>query len=69
VKWENLDFARDKRFIISGMFERGNLDDVLSFVSFYGKDGAGNILKSNKYLNREGLSFGPYPSWASPTRL
>jgi hypothetical protein len=37
------------------MFERGTLDDVLSLVSFYGKGEAGNILKSNKYLNREGL--------------
>lgn len=55
VKRENLDFARDKRFIVSRMFERGSLDDVFSLVSFYGKDEAGNILKSNKYLNREGL--------------
>ncbi len=55
VKRENLDFSRDKRFIISRMFERGTLDDVLSLVVFYGKDEAGNILKSNKYLNRPGL--------------
>ena len=55
VKRENLDFSRDKGFIISRMFERGNLDDVLSLVSFYGKDEAGSILKSNKYLNRQGL--------------
>ena len=55
VKRENLDFSRDKGFIISRMFERGNLDDVLSLVTFYGKDEAGDILKSNKYLNRQGL--------------
>ena len=55
VKRENLDFSRDKGFIISRMFERGNLDDVLSLVTFYGKDEAGSILKSNKYLNRQGL--------------
>jgi hypothetical protein len=55
VKRENLDFSKDKRFIVSRMFERGNLDDVLSLVAFYGKDEAGNILKSNKYLNRQGL--------------
>jgi hypothetical protein len=24
-------------------------------LAFYGKDEAGNILKSNKYLNRQGL--------------
>ena len=55
MKRENLDFSRDKRFIISRIFERGNLDDVLSLVAFYGKDEAGSILKSNKYLNRQGL--------------
>ena len=55
VKRENLDFSRDKGFIISRMFERGNLDDVLSMLTFYGKDEAGSILKSNKYLNRQGL--------------
>jgi hypothetical protein len=37
------------------MFERGNLDDVLSLVAFYGAKDAGNTLKSNKYLNRQGL--------------
>ena len=55
VKRENLDCSRDKRFIVSRMFERGNLDDVFSLVTFYGKDEAGNILKSNKYLNRQGI--------------
>jgi hypothetical protein len=55
VNLENLSFSRDKQFIISRMFERGNLEDVLSFMVFYGKDEAGNSLKSNKYLNRQGL--------------
>ena len=35
VKRENLDFSKDKPFIISRMFERGNLEDVLSLVAFY----------------------------------
>lgn len=55
VKRENLDFTRDKQFIVSRMFERANLDDVLSLVAFYGVEDAGNTLKSNKYLNRQGL--------------
>lgn len=55
VKRENLDFTRDKQFIVSRMFERGNLEDVLSLVAFYGVKEAGNVLKSNKYLNRQGL--------------
>ena len=55
VHRENLDFSRDKQFIISRMFERGNFEDVVSLVSFYGIDDAGSTLKSNKYLNRQGL--------------
>lgn len=52
---ENLDFFQDKAFIVSRIFERGKLDDVLSFVVLYGKDETGNILRNNKYLNRQGL--------------
>ncbi|WP_425476297.1 DUF6922 domain-containing protein [Paraflavitalea speifideaquila] len=37
VKRENLDFSRDKGFIISRMFERGKFEDVLSLIAFYGK--------------------------------
>lgn len=55
VKRENLDFTRDKQFIVSRMFERGNLDDVLSLLAFYGVKEAGNTLKANRYLNRQGL--------------
>jgi hypothetical protein len=55
VKRENLDFSRDKRFIISRMFERGSLDDVLSVIGYYGKDDTGETLQTNKYLNRQGL--------------
>jgi hypothetical protein len=55
VNPNTLDPKMDKQFIISRMFERGNLDDVLSFVAFYGRNEAGNALKSNKYLSRQGL--------------
>ena len=55
VKRENLDFSRDKSFIISRMFERGKLDDVLSLIVMYGKGETGKVLQNNKYLNRQGL--------------
>jgi hypothetical protein len=55
VKPESLDFSRDKGFIISRMFERGTLDDVLSVIGYYGKNDTGKILQTNKYLNRQGL--------------
>ncbi|MFT4155875.1 DUF6922 domain-containing protein [Parafilimonas sp.] len=55
VNPEALDIARDKRFIVPRIFERGKLDDVLSTIVLYGKEETGNILQSNKYLNRQGL--------------
>lgn len=55
VKRENLDFSRDKGFIIARMFERGKFDDVLHTISYYGKEETGNVLQKNKYLNRQGL--------------
>ena len=55
VNPENLDIVRDKGFIISRIFERGKLDDVLSAIVLYGKEETGKILQSNKYLNRQGL--------------
>ena len=55
VNRETLDFLRDKSFIISRLFERGKLDDVLTVIVMYGKDEAGIVLRNNKYLNRQGL--------------
>lgn len=55
VDRENLDFVKDKGFIVSRIFERGKLDDVLSVIVLYGKDETGKILQNNKYLNRQGL--------------
>lgn len=55
VSPEKLDISRNKEFIISRMFERGKLDDVLSTIVYYGKDEAVKVLKGNKYLNRPGL--------------
>lgn len=55
VSPENLDISRNKEFIISRMFERGKLDDVLSTIVYYGKDEAIKVLRDNKYLNRPGL--------------
>lgn len=55
VKREDLDFATDKVFIISRVFERGKLDDVFGVISIYGKDETAKILRNNKFLNRQGL--------------
>jgi len=50
-----LDFAKDKDFIISRMFDRGKFDDVLKTVSFYGLVDSKKSLLSNKYLSRQGM--------------
>jgi len=55
VSLENLDLLKDMGFIISRMFERGNLDDVLCIITFYGKGKTSKVLENNKYLNRQGL--------------
>lgn len=55
VSPEKLDISRNKDFIISRMFERGKLDDVISTIVYYGKDEAIEVLRNNKYLNRPGL--------------
>lgn len=55
VNRENLDFSRDKGFIISRLFERGKFEDVLSVIGFYGRTETTKILQNNKYLSRSGL--------------
>lgn len=55
VKRENLDFTEDKSFIISRVFERGKLEDVLGIIHIYGNQEAGEVLRDNKYLSRQGL--------------
>jgi hypothetical protein len=55
VPLEKLDILRNRDFVISRMFERGKLDDVLSTIAFYGRDSTGSVLQNNKYLTRPGL--------------
>lgn len=55
INRENLDFSRDKGFIISRMFERGKFEDVLSVIAFYGKNETTQVLRNNKYLSRPAL--------------
>ena len=50
-----LDLLKDKSMIVSRMFERGKLDDVLSVIVVYGKEEVARVLQDNKYLSRQGL--------------
>lgn len=68
VKPENLDFSRDKGFIISRMFERGFLDAVLSVIGYYGKDGSGKTLQLTNISTGKGF-FSSCFAWAAFTRF
>ena len=50
-----LTFENNADFIISRMFERGKLDDLLSIISFYGKKGSKRAVIENKHLSKSGL--------------
>jgi hypothetical protein len=50
-----LDFVSDRDFIISRLFERGKLDDVLKVISYYGIPYTKKSLAANKYLSRQGI--------------
>jgi hypothetical protein len=57
INKQNLDFNQDGDFIISRMFERGKLEDVLEIISFYGLQKSREVLMQNRYLSRQGLYF------------
>ena len=50
-----LSFERDEDFIISRMFERGKLNDLLSIILFYGKKGSTRAVVENEQLSKSGL--------------
>ena len=52
---EKMDLHTDKINIVSRIFDRGKLDDVLQFVSFYGKKECIHILINNPYLQKDAM--------------
>ncbi|MEO8415928.1 MAG: hypothetical protein ABI472_19870 [Ginsengibacter sp.] len=50
-----MDLQADKANIISRIFDRGKLDDVLQFLSFYGKEECTRILINNAYLQKDAM--------------
>jgi len=50
---EKMDLHTDRISIVSRIFDRGKLDDVLEFLSFYGKKGCVRILINNPYLQKD----------------
>ncbi len=52
---EKMDLQEDKINIVSRIFDRGKLDDVLQFLFFYGKEECASILVNNKYLQIDAM--------------
>ena len=52
---EKMDLHADRINIVSRIFDRGKLDDVLQFLSFYGKKECVDILVNNEYLQKDAM--------------
>ena len=52
---EKMDLHADRINIVSRIFDRGKLDDVLEFLSFYGKKECVRILINNAYLQKDAM--------------
>lgn len=52
---KKMDLHADKINIVSRIFDRGKLDDVLQFLSFYGKEECARILINNAYLQKDAM--------------
>lgn len=52
---ESMDLDRDKEVIVSRMFERAKLDDILKAIVYYGIEVCRDIVTSNKYLSKQAM--------------
>lgn len=52
---QEMNLQNDKLNIISRIFDRGKLYDVLQFLAFYGKKECTRILINNGYLQKDAL--------------
>lgn len=50
-----LDLQNDKDTIVSRIFERAKLDDILNTIAYYGIDVCTSILIANAYISRQAM--------------
>lgn len=50
VNFEDIDYKRNKSFVIIRVFERGNKKEIQKIIDFYGKEQVSQIIKSAKSL-------------------
>ena len=55
VNLEKIDFNLRKRYVIERVFERGNNEEILEIISFYGKKECIRIIKSANRLNQNAI--------------
>lgn len=55
VSFDKIDFLKRKRYVIERIFERGNNEEILEIISFYGKKECIRIIKSANRLNQNAI--------------
>lgn len=55
VNFDKIDFCTRKRFVIERVFERGNNEEIIEILRFYGKKECIRIIKSANRLNHNAI--------------
>ena len=53
----SLNLEKDKYLIVSRIFERAKLEDVLNTIVFYGIEVCSKILTANKHLSKQAVNL------------
>lgn len=57
VDMDSIDYQKNARFVISKVFDRGSLDDVISILNFYQDEIIKSSLLNVRYLSNSAMSF------------
>lgn len=50
-----LDLQKNKEFIISRVFERGGIEDIVNVTAYYGENSVRNVLSGDPYLSKSAI--------------
>ncbi len=50
-----LDLQTDKDTIVSRIFERAKLEDILNTIAYYGVDVCASVMTANRYISRQAM--------------
>lgn len=57
VGFENLDFEKQKDYIVQKIFEYGSWNDMLIITRYYGKENTKQVLQKSKFYLPDAISF------------